>query len=287
MTTLTNYSLTGANGDTIVFDYENFVLNGIVGANIPTTRMRIDESAGNGGTWRNTKRGVRDISLAITVMGIDRADVETKLRRLAKLTQDTLGPTTISALYSDNSSLTLEAHYSGGAEGNWNNETTGLVWCRWVMTFQAPQPFWQSADSQTFTVTAGNTGRGLLPQLSKLKVSSSQSFGIVSVTNNADVEAYPIWTIRGPIAGLVITNGTDSFGFNVTVADGKTYVVDTEAGTVTDESGANKYSILNPAPKLFPFQPGVSNIEIRATEASTSSATFISCSYSLRYEVVH
>ncbi len=287
MTTLTNYSLTGANGDTIVFDYENFVLNGIVGANIPTTRMRIDESAGNGGTWRNTKRGVRDISLAVTVIGVDRADVETKLRRLAKLTQDTLGPTTLSALYDDNSSLTLEVHYSGGAEGNWNNETTGLVWCRWVMTFQAPQPFWQSADSQTFTVTAGNTGRGLLPQLSKLKVSSSQSLGVVSVVNNADVEAYPVWTIRGPISELEITNGVQSFGFNVPILAGETVTVDTEAGTVIGDNGANRYSILNPAPKLFPFQPGTSTIEIIATEGSTTSNTYISCSYALRYEVVH
>lgn len=281
---LTNYSLTGSNGDTIVFDYDNYVLTGMVGHNIPPTRVRIDDSAGNGGTWRHTKRGVRNIDLAVAVIGTSREDVENKLRRLAKLTQDTLGPTIINANYSTGETLTLEAHYVSGAEGQWGADTGGLVWCRWMLSFQAPQPFWQSASTQSFTITSGNTGRGLLPQLTKLRLSSSQSLGVVSVTNNADVESYPVWTLRGAVDNLVISNGTQSFSLSA-IADGETITVDTLAGTVVDDNGTNRYSMLGTAPKLFAFPPGLTNINVLGTD--TSSNTFINCEYALRYEVVH
>jgi len=284
---MTNYYFTGANGDSVVFDNANYVLNSITGHGVPATKVRIDESAGAGGTWRYSKRGVRNIDLAVTVMGTSEADVQTKLRRLDRIIQDTAGATTLTVTYDDGSSLSLGVHYTSGAESQWGGNTEGAIWCRWVLSFKAPQPFWQSTNSQNFTVTAGNTGRGLLPQLSKLKVSSSQSLGIVSVVNNADVPSYPVWTIRGPVAGLEISNGVQSFGFNTAVAAGQTIIVNTEAGTVVSDTGANSYGILNPAPKLFAFLPGTSTIEIKATEASTTSATYISCSYALRYEVVH
>lgn len=282
-----NFSLTGGNGDKITFDNENFVLNtGLSGiSSIPATQVRIDPSAGNGGVWRNSKRGVRDVDLPITVLGTDREDVESKLRRLARLTQDALGQTVLAAEYSDGSSLTLGLHYVGGAEtGAWGSDT-GSTWCRWVMSFQAPTPYWESTTVQTFSVTSGNTGRGLLPELSRLKVSSSQALGTVSITNSGDVAAYPVWTITGPITDLTITSGALSFGFNTPLISGQTITVDTETGLVTDDAGANSYAILNAAPKLFAIQPGTSSITVLGTD--TTSATRVSCSYALRYEVVH
>lgn len=282
-----NFSLTGGNGDTITFDNESYVLNTALSgiSAIPTTQVRIDASAGNGGVWRNSKRGVRDIDLPITVLGTDRADVEEKLRRLARLTQDALGETTLTAEYSDDTSLTIGLHYVGGAESGAWGEDVGLTYCKWVMSFQAPIPFWESTTVESFSVTSGNTGRGLLPQLSKLRVSSSQALGVVTVNNTGDVAAYPVWTVLGPVAGLTISNGSQSFGFNASIPEGQTITVDTETGLVTDDSGANRYSLLNSAPKLFALQPGTTSISVLGTEATTS--TRITCSYSLRYEVVH
>jgi hypothetical protein len=218
-------------------------------------------------------------------MGSDREDVESKLRRLARLTQDALGQTVLAAEYSDASSLTLGLHYVGGAEtGAWGSDT-GSTWCKWVMSFQAPTPYWESTTVQTFSVTSGNTGRGLLPELSKLRVSSSQALGVVTVNNTGDVAAYPVWTILGPVTGLTVDNGSQSFGFNAPVLAGQTITIDTETGLVTDDSGANRYSLLNSAPKLFALQPGTTAINVLGTEAT--AATRITCSYALRYEVVH
>lgn len=282
-----NYSLIGANGDEIAFDYSNYILNpNFSGINaIPATSVRIDQSAADGGVWRFTKRGVRNIDLPVTVIGTDRGDVETKLRRLARLTQDALGATTLSANYSDDTSLTIGLHYVGGADSTQWGSASGMIWCKWVMSFQAPIPFWESTTVQSFSVTSGNTGRGLLPELTKLKVSSSQALGVVTVNNTGDVAAFPVWTVLGPVDDLVISNGTQGFGFNASVLAGQTITIDTETGTVIDDSGLNRYSILNPAPKLFALQPGTTSVSVLGTGADAN--TKITCSYSLRYEVVH
>jgi phage-related protein len=279
-------SLVGSNGDTIsLAANSDFILGtGAQGFGIPATAVRIEESAGDGGTWRHSKRGIRDIDLPLVIIGSDRQDVETKLRRLARLLQDKTGPTKIVANYSNGDQLFLEAHYVGGAETQFGADA-GSTWCRWVIQMQAPQPYWESASNQTFTISSGNTGRGLLPQLTKMKVSSSTTLGQVSVNSSADVDVFPIWTIRGPISNLVISNGPQTFSFTEAVAPGETITIDTELGTVTDQNGTNRYPILGPAPKLFPIKPGQQVIQVNGLETTTS--TYISCNYALRFEVIH
>ena len=280
-----NYSLVGANGDEITFDYSEFILNqNFVGFGIPPAQVRIENSAGDGGVFRHSKRGVRDVDLPITVLGTDRNAVQTKLRRLSRLLQDTSGPTKIKATYSSGESLTLDAHYVGGAESQWGADA-GLVWNKWVLSFQCPNPYWESDALEEFRVTTGNTGRGLLPQLSKLKVTSSQVYGVITVDNSGDVPAYPVWFVRGPISDVVISNGTQSFSFTETVNDGETITVNTATGEVTDDLGTNRYSILGPAPKLFRIDPGVSSISVNGVAAT--EAAEVRLDYSPLYEVVH
>lgn len=280
-----NYSLVGANGDEIEFDYSTYVLNpNFVGFGIPPAQVRIENSAADGGVFRHSKRGVRDVDLPITVIGTSRSDVQTKLRRLSRLLQDTSGPTQIKANYSDGETLTLNAHYVGGAESQWGTDA-GLVWNKWVLSFQCPSPYWESETVEEFRVTTGNTGRGLLPQLSKLKVTSSQVYGVITVDNSGDVPAYPIWFIRGPISDVVVSNGEQSFSFTESVLDGETITVNTATGEVTDDLGTNRYSILGPAPKLFRIEPGVSSISVNGVAAT--QAAEVRLDYSPLYEVVH
>lgn len=279
------YSLAGANGDVIVFDDESYILEtGMSGFGVAPTAVRIEDSAGNGGVWRHTKRTTRDVDLPITVLGDDRVQVQERLRRLTRLTQDTSGPTRLIASYSDGVELALEMHYTGGAEGQWGSEEN-LTYARWVMSFKAPQPFWTSTSSESFSINSGNSGRGLLPQLTKLKVSSSNSLGTIVISNSADVDSYPIWTIEGPITNFKASNGTQSFTLEGEIPAGVTYTVDTEKGTVTNSSGANAYSLLGPAPKFFVIPAGFTSIEV--TGEGTDSNTVIRCDYALRYEVVH
>lgn len=284
MTTV-NYSLIGANGDEIEFDYSNYVLNpNFLGFGIPPAEVRIEDSAGDGGVYRHSKKGVRDIDLAVTVLGTDRADVQSKLRRLSRLVQDSSGPTQIVANYSDGETLSLEGHYVSGAESQWG-ANAGLVWNRWVLSFQCPTPYWESGTTEEFTVTTGNTGRGLLPQLTKLKVTSSQVFGVITIDNAGDVPAYPIWYLRGPLSSIEVTNGTQSFSFDDSIDEGETITINAETGTVTDDLGINRYAMLSAAPKFFRIPPGESSVSINAVAATADAEARLT--YSPLYEVVH
>lgn len=160
-----------------------------------------------------------------------------------------------------------------------------MVWNRWVLSFQCPFPYWESGIAEEFTVTTGNTGRGLLPQLTKLKLTSSQVFGVITVNNAGDVPAYPVWYLRGPLSEITITNGTQSFSLIEAIDEGETIIINAETGEVTDDGGANRYSILSPAPKLFRIPPGISSVSINAVAESNAAEARLQ--YSPLYEVVH
>ena len=281
-----DYALQGSNGEVIQFDNVNYVLNpGMVGFGIAPTELRIDPSAGIGGVFRHSRRGIRELDLPITVLGDNRADVQTKLRKLARITQDRRGPMTLRATYPTGQQLFIDLHYAGGAEGQWGEELGGLTYATWVLSCQAPQPFWESLAKQSFQLVGGGTGRGLLPQLTKLKVSSSQALGDVTVSSGADVEVFPVWTITGPVDDFTVTNGTDSWTISGTIDNVTTVTVDTEKKTVVDQTGTNLYDRLGPAPKLFPFQPGETTLAITGQNATEQTLVF--AEYALRFEVIH
>lgn len=282
---MSGYTLTGSNGDVITFDNSSYVLNPtLVGFGIPPTSVRIDESARYGGVYRYSRRGVRNVDMPVTVLGSSATDVEDKLRRLAKLTQDTAGPTTLTALR-DDGNVFLELHYVGGAELEYGGDSGGYTWAKTLLSFQAPNPYWQSADTESFSVTTGNTGRGLLPQLTKLRVSSSQALGLINVNNTSDVPVYPRFEIVGPVNGLEVSLNGQGWTFTEDVITGDIFTVDHEAATVTGIGEVNRYDILDTSPKFFAFPPGTSSVLVTGTSADAN--TRIECTYNLAYEVVH
>jgi hypothetical protein len=279
------FELRGANGDVITFDNSTYVINpGMLGFGIPPTNVRVDPSASTGGVFRHSRRDVRNIDLPITVMGANRAQVQDRLRRLARITQDRRGPMTFKATYPNGQAVFLNTHYTGGAESAWGGNDAGLEFCRWVLSMKAPQPYWESSNIQFFELTGGGL-LGLLPELTKLQVSSSEALGTVTVTSNADVEVYPKWFIEGPVDDFTATNGSQSFKINGTIGLGESITIDSEKKTVVDENGDNAYDRLDTAPKLFAFEPGQTTIDL--TGANTTTDTRVRCEYALRFEVVH
>lgn len=281
-------SLVGADGDEIVFtENGDYVMtSGLSGIGIPNTVVRIDDSSSNGGTWRFTKRGIREMDIPVVVTGATRDDVEVNLRRLANLLHDQNGGTTLRASYDTGEIWELpDGHYVAGAE-TVRGDDAGLSWCRWVLSMQFATPFWVRQEADQLSLGAGVTGRSLIPTLAELAVSSSQAIGALYVENTGDVDAFPVWQFNGPMDSATVTAPDGSaFSYDSPILLGEMITVDTASGTVRDSTGANMYANLGASPKLFPFPAGVSQVGI--TAEGTDSNTSITVYWQPRKEVIH
>lgn len=272
--------------DEILLDHggDYILATGAMGFGIPPTEVRIEPSASDGGVFRYSRRGVRELDLPIVVFGHDRDNVEHNLRRLSAILRET--PFKIRATYDTGEQWDLEGIYVGGGETQYGQDA-GKTYCRWVVQVQCPQPFWVSTQSVSYTVGSGDAGRSLIPWLAEMRVSSSQAIGSINVENPGDVESYPVWTLTGPFDQATISGGEglQTFVYDSQVAAGETVIVDTRQGTVKSISGNNLYANLGVSPKLFAIPAGTSQASVTAT--NTTSATSVSLSFQPRKEIVH
>lgn len=287
-----NLTLIGANGDTIALDNgSDFILTkGLRGFGIPVSEVRITPSAGDGGTWRSTRKASRDLDVPITVVGTSRDDVEDKLRRLASALSDRYGTPKLRATYGDGTAFELEVHYLTGADTTYGSDA-GNLFCTWPMTWRAPDPYWVSTTAQQYSVKADAGTSGLLSAavgstatLSALRVSSSQALGSITIENTGDVDAFPTWVIDGPATNVTVTLNGVGFSYTETLVAGDRITIDTKTATVTNAAGTNKYSFLGTAPKLFRIPPGNSTLSVVATGADSN--TRINGNFNPRREVI-
>jgi phage-related protein len=281
-----DFALLGANGDTIRLDgsVDFYLTKGFTGLGIPSTDLKLTPSAGDGSTWRSTRRGIRELDLPIVVVGSDRSDVESKLRRLASAMSDRYGTPKLLALYSDGASYEIEVHYAGGAETTFGSEA-GSTFANWNIALQAPDPYWTSQQSVLFSLGASSGTKGLLPELDRMLVQTSQLLGSFSVENPGDVDAFPVWTFEGTSTGISVTLKGVGFSYTETLGTTGKVIVNTKDATVKDASNVNKYAYLGSAPKLFSIPPGSSTMSITATGSDTT--TRISGYFNPRREVLH
>jgi hypothetical protein len=268
--------LIGGNDDTIHLDGSQgiYLNSGFRGTGIAPTSVRLQNSAGDGGVWRSTRRTQREFDLPLTVLGASREAVEGTLRRLSAALSDRSKAPRLRALYSDGTGpFDIEIHYTGGAETTFGEEA-GETFCRWPITVTAPDPYWTSVDSESVFLGTNPDARGLLPKLAALQVKSSQVIGDFAVENSGDVDAYPTWTFRGPADAVTVADPSGkSFSYDAAIAVDETITVDTKIGTVTNQAGVNKYGSLGASPKLFSIPAGRSVVNVSATGTSPGTYT--------------
>jgi hypothetical protein len=280
-------TLTGTNADTISFDDDNYVLEvGTRGFGIPSPILRIDPSASNGGTYRFSKRDVREIDLPIAILGASQTETEAKLRRLSNILRD---KAVLEVTYENGEVWTLDVYLAGGGQTTFGS-TANDYFCQWDLILQAPQPFWQSTNPFSVSIISDATTRGLLAgdfpkSLAFLRVKTSQAFGTVTVSNDGDVDAPAVWVITGPSTLTTITLDGVGFTFDDALTSAETITIDCEAGTVKDQDGVNRYAGLGSAPKLFAIPPGNATLTITVTGATSN--TRVQGSFAERREVLH
>lgn len=256
------------------------------GFGVAPTKLITRDGAKGGTRWRRTRRGSRTIVIPITIFGDNRQSVEDKMRALIRLLQDDMTSPRLVAKYPTNERYYSEIHYSSGADVEYGNDTDGVSYGTWALNLLAPDPYWTSEKQIQYAIGPANAGKGLLPHLSKLQLSSSQTIGTVLFENPGDVDAYPVWTLRGPGDSGFQARLPDGSGFtfNAALTADDIITIDTKTKTVTDQNGNNRYPDLGSSPKMFSIPKG--NTPVFVELEGTSASTLVSVYFNPRRELI-
>lgn len=228
---------------------------GATGFGLPSVSVQWREGAGDGATFRSKRLLSRDIDVPIFVAGEDREGLKEAMRQLAMVLRDEV---TLRFVEDDGTSWFVQAHRTGGGDFVYGKDTTGEDDLLTVLTFRAASPFWTFSEETTRKVENPTIGRGLLNgSLASMKVSNTDVIGDMKFDNLGDTDSYPVWKITGPGTNVqVIPEEGRGFSIPGQLLTDETITVDTETGRVTDQTGANRYAALAPAPRFWPIPPG-------------------------------
>jgi hypothetical protein len=249
--------------------------SGVTGLGLPPVSVQWLEGAGDGAIFRRTRVQTRDIDIPIDILALDRADLQDRLSRLALVLA---GGSTLVLQNGDGSEWRTDVWRVGGGEYTYGEDTIGENEFQTVLTLRAGDPYFTSSQQQVRTISGATGASAFLTNLVTMKVAPSQAIGSIDLSNSGDAAAYPVWEVRGPGDHFVATSPTgETLKWNGTLTASQKLIVDTRKGTVVDETGANRYDLLDTAPRFWTVEPGESTAT--ASLLNTTSASQITCSW--------
>jgi phage-related protein len=271
---------------TMLTDWENgwVVQPGARGLDMPSYAMAQDESPGiDGYEVRQVRAQGKTITLPVAFWAQDsRAAYLARRRTLVRSLNPKRGPGTLTLTQPDGSARSIGVFYADGMEGDESLDAAGARWCITVLTFAAPSPYW--IGGEVTTEWKNGTGGDFFPFL-PLTVGDSQVLGAVTVDNDGDDDAHPVWTIQGPATNATLTNTTtgQSLALTRTLTGTDTVVIDTRERRQTAllNGVTNLWPNLSDDSTLWPLEPGRNHLTL--TVAGSTSVTSVRMTYQPRY----
>lgn len=267
-------------------DWDNgWVLQpGAKGLDMPAYQFSQDESPGiDGYAIRQVRAGGKEIALPIAFWADDsRAAYLTRRRTLIRSLNPKRGTGALTVTQADGTARTIGARYSAGLEGDESRDAAGARWCMGVLTFACPSPFWLGTEITTeWRAAVAGTFFPILP----LVVGNSQVLGSVTVDNDGDDTAFPVWTVTGPATSLSLTNVTtgEVLVLTHTITVGDTIVIDTRERQQTAllNGATNLWGGLSDASAMWALEPGLNDLTL--TVSGSTSNTRVRMTYQPRY----
>ncbi|MFH8414353.1 phage distal tail protein [Streptomyces collinus] len=248
---------------------------GVTGLGLPPVSVQWLEGAGDGAAFRGTRVQTRDIDIPIEILALDRADLQKRVTRLAVVLA---GGCSLALEDDDGTRWSTEVWRVGGGEYTYGVNSVGDRDFETVITLRAGDPYFTSSAQQVRTISGATPTNPFLSSLAAMPVAPSQAIGSINLYNAGDVAAYPVWEVRGPGDQFTATSPKgEVLKWNGTLAAGEKLIIDTQRGTVLDGTGANRYDLLDTAPRFWSVEPGESTAG--ASLLNTTSASQITCSW--------
>ena len=241
------------------------------GLGMPGVSLQWFEGAGEGKSFRGGRTLGRVVDMPVKITGTDRADVLAKFSALARIMVLENSPVTLT-LELDGEGWRSQVVRAGGGDYTMGDDSDGATWLRTIFTVESGSPYWERVNSEARVITPGGLGIPLIgpgQSLAQLRLSNTEGSGAVEFTNTGDVAAWPSWRVLPPFQAFVFER--DGLVLEWSQAATKTdgwIDVNSIDGTVTDETGENRYDGLADAPKFFSIPPGTTSAQVVLTAAS-------------------
>ncbi|WP_329616490.1 phage tail family protein [Streptomyces brevispora] len=271
---------------TMLTDWERgwVVQPGAKGLDMPSYAIAQDESPGiDGYEVRQVRAQGKTITLPIAFWANDsRAAYKARRRAFIRSLNPKRGQGTLTLTEPDGAVRSIGVRYTDGMEGDESLDAAGARWCITALVFAVPSPYWVGGEvTQEWRNAASGPFLPLLP----LKVGDSQVLGAVTVDNDGDDNAFPVWTIKGPATSATLTNRTtgQTLVLNRTLASTDTVVIDTRERRQTAllNGATNLWPDLSTASTLWPLELDTNNLTLSV--AGSTTATSVRMTYQPRY----
>lgn len=238
-----------------------------------------------GGVWRSQVVDPREVTLILLGHSRD-ADAWSQMCRQVVADFDTsTSEGVLTVAHPDGNTRALRCRYVDGLGAPVEGEPGVVKYGTFAVQLRAYDPWWYGPVQRRTFQPAVSGGFPWPP----IVVQSTELIGSGSVvTNPGDVEAYPVWTLAGPLSEVTATAESGaSWTVTKTLGPGEVVTVDTDPRApafqrVTDFSGSNLWGIATPDyPDLWPLPAGDSTVTVAVSGAS--SATRIHMDFNPRY----
>jgi hypothetical protein len=223
-----------------------------------------------GSSLTEIRHGAREVAVPVALLGDVQAGVRTWSRRFDPVRGE--GRLRARSTAGDRD---LPCRYVGGLDGA-VEDVPSLR--RFVAVFRAFDPYWRDVNATQVTIERGELGLWL--PWPPVTVVSDDVFATVTVNNDGDVQAFPVWTVSGPATSVSLTTDRgDALTVAFPINANETLTIDTRPGfkTVTDQDGNNRFSSLDVnEDSLFGFAVGVTQVSVSIVDPSPDSRVNLS-----------
>lgn len=259
-----------------------FTPPGPAGWNATTYEIVTDPVPRGGETVRFIRAKPARVVFPIYVYGESHLSYVQSLRQIKKAMTMTVHRRTVGTLTvtrPDASARAIDCFYESGWEGDAGQ---GWLWSQDAITLFAPDGYWRDVQALS-TVHSYIPGSDFFNPFPF--VSDSLALGQNTLSNPGDVDAWPEWTITGPMSAVTATNVTTGFEFTLTygLAAGEQVTITTFQPVVRGPAGQNLVGNLDwPNAYLWWLTPGDNQVIFNVSGGDVG--TSVQLSFHPRYE---
>jgi hypothetical protein len=239
----------------------------------PPYRTSEDTYAGQDGTTLTAlDADKRTVTLGLQIEGATETELRARWRRLVRAMRPKAGDGVLQAADEFGVTYSLTCRYTGGLEGDGQAMFAGTL-ARAVVKLDAYDPWWYG-EGQTVTLSLG--APSVFFPFFPLRLSPSTVQGqFVIDLSDSDAPTFPLWTVKGPGDGLVLTNESTGqvIQINAPLTSGQSMTIDTRQGfqSVRRNDGTNLMGFVSSDPALWALVEGVNTVTAALTGATAAS----------------